>query len=295
MAKATKREIDRCPLRVEEIPTAALEEWRVDQTKPPRLCESWQLVYVRNGMIEELCDTRWVVLRRGALLLHQPNEQYAMRIPATVPPEVLRVDFVCRGQAMDLFRGRATRTSSEERACLRQMLLSLSDWFEPPAAPGEPPALRPDPPFGAMQLLMTDLERLLILLTRRLQRPRRPSPRVQAEQNQTALVEAVRLYFAQNLEVPVTLAETCRVNECDRMRLQSAFRARTRCNPMQYYARMRLEYASQLMAQGYRPGQVAEMLHYSSTAYFSKCFHVATGMTPTAYCRKPQPLHLCNK
>ena len=130
---------------------------------------------------------------------------------------------------------------------------------------------------------------------RRRQRTRKQSPRARAEQEQAALVESVRLYFAQNIEKPLALDQVCDANSCSRVALQQAFRARTRMGPMEYFSCMKAEQAALLLTQGYGPGETARMLGYGSLAWFSRRFHALTGQTPGAYRRAPHPLHLCER
>ena len=100
------------------------------------------------------------------------------------------------------------------------------------------------------------------------------------ERRQTALVEAARAYFAQNLNHEVKIDEVCAAVGCTRTQLQQAFRARLRHTAMDEFSSMRLEYASQLLARGATPGEVAAQMGYCSGAYFSQKFHAATGNTP---------------
>ena len=139
------------------------------------------------------------------------------------------------------------------------------------------------------------LAQLLYLLARRRQRTRKQSPRARAEQEQAALVESVRLYFAQNIEKPLALDQVCDANGCSRVALQQAFRTRTRMGPMEYFSCMKAEQAALLLTQGYGPGETARMLGYGSLAWFSRRFHALTGQTPGAYRRAPHPLHLCER
>ena len=74
------------PLRVEQVPAASVEEWRTGDGMPERICDTWQLVYLSGGAVEELCDARTVTLRAGQLLLHEPGETCAMRAVGEVPP-----------------------------------------------------------------------------------------------------------------------------------------------------------------------------------------------------------------
>lgn len=283
-------------LQLQEIRTAAAAEWRVGNTLSPRQCEVWQLVYVMDGIIEESTDGRPAVVRAGRVLIHQPEETVAMRATGEVPPEVLRVSFRASGTALDLFRDRLIRVNAVEKNVLHRLADCVRETWQLPEEPDGEPVPRPDPPFGVLRLTQLYLEEFLWLTGRRLRRTgRKPSPRLVAEQNQRAIVEAARLYFSEHIEEEPGLEQTCRAVGCGRAALQQAFRARTGLSPREYYACLRVERAGSLLAQGHTPGQVARMLGYSSISYFSQRFRALTGRTPTAYRKDPQPLHLCNK
>ena len=281
---------DEWPLRVTGIASAAESEWRIGQQTPERTCEGWLLVYVKSGMVEELCDTHRVLLRAGQILFHQPAELFAMRAVGEVPPEVFRVEFTADGSAMDSFRSCHMRLGNAEKSCLRQLAETVREVFQPVQDACQMPARRAEIPFGGKELQTIYLAQLLYLLARRRQRTRKQSPRARAEQEQAALVESVRLYFAQNIEKPLALDQVCDANGCSRVALQQAFRARTRMGPMEYFSCMKAEQAALLLTQGYGPGETARMLGYGSLAWFSRRFHALTGQTPGAYRRAPHPL-----
>ena len=194
---------DEWPLRVTGIASAAESEWRIGQQTPERTCEGWLLVYVKSGMVEELCDTHRVLLRAGQILFHQPAELFAMRAVGEVPPEVFRVEFTADGSAMDSFRSCHMRLGNAEKSCLRQLAETVREVFQPVQDACQMPARRAEIPFGGKELQTIYLAQLLYLLARRRQRTRKQSPRARAEQEQAALVESVRLYFAQNIEKPL--------------------------------------------------------------------------------------------
>ncbi len=244
---------DEWPLRVTGIASAAESEWRIGQQTPERTCEGWLLVYVKSGMVEELCDTHRVLLRAGQILFHQPAELFAMRAVGEVPPEVFRMEFTADGSAMDSFRSCHMRLGNAEKSCLRQLAETVREVFQPVQDACQMPARRAEIPFGGKELQTIYLAQLLYLLARRRQRTRKQSPRARAEQEQAALVESVRLYFAQNIEKPLALDQVCDANGCSRVALQQAFRARTRMGPMEYFSCMKAEQAALLLTQGYGP------------------------------------------
>ena len=83
------------PLRVDGVTAGWAAERRPEDVIPAARTDAWQLVYVRSGTIEERCDDRRVLLRAGGLLFHQPAETFGMRPVGEVPPDVLRLDFLC--------------------------------------------------------------------------------------------------------------------------------------------------------------------------------------------------------
>ena len=278
------------PLRVEAVPAAHTSEWRADDSFPPRQTQAWQLIYVRSGTIEERCDDRRVLLRAGGLLFHQPGEVFAMTTVGEVPPETLRIDFYCTGAAMDRFRGTTLHAEPAEQHDLDWLANTANTIFDAAPVRGEPPIVKEDLPFGAMQQFIIHLENLLILLARRCRRTKRPVARVRRERRQYVLVEDARAYFAANLTRELKVDEVCAALGCTRPQLQQAFRARLRRTAMEEFSAMRIEYAAQLLARGASPGEVAAQMGYCSGAYFSQRFRAATGHTPSAYRRIQQGL-----
>lgn len=278
------------PIRIESVPSAWAAERRTEDSLPPACTAGWQLVYVREGVVEEHCGERRVLLRAGGILLHQPEETFSMRGVGEMPPEVLRIDFFCTGAAMDRFRGAVFHAEPVEQHDLNWLMKAVGELYEAPEAPGRPPRPREDVPFGARQQLAIHLENLLILLARRCKRPRKPTNRLRRERRQNALVEAARSYFAQNLHHEIRVEDVCTAVGCTRTQLQQAFRARLRHTALEEFAAMRLDYAAQLLARGATPGEVAAQMGYCSGAYFSQKFRAATGNTPSAYRRMQQGL-----
>ena len=193
---------DEWPLRVTGIASAAESEWRIGQQTPERTCEGWLLVYVKSGMVEELCDTHRVLLRAGQILFHQPAELFAMRAVGEVPPEVFRVEFTADGSAMDSFRSCHMRLGNAEKSCLRQLAETVREVFQPVQDACQMPARRAEIPVwrqrAANHLSGTAAVPVGPAAGNAPAKQRPPCAR--AEQEQAALVESVRLYFAQNIE-----------------------------------------------------------------------------------------------
>ena len=254
------------PLRVDGVTAGWAAERRPEDVIPAARTDAWQLVYVRSGTIEERCDDRRVLLRAGGLLFHQPAETFGMRPVGEVPPDVLRLDFLCTQAGMDRFRGAVFHAEPQEQHDLNWLMDAVTEYFEPPDTLGQATVPKEEQPYGAQQQLAIHLENLLILLARRYKRARKPGVRLRRERRQTALVDAARTYFAKNLERELRVDEVCEAIGCTRPQLQAAFRTRLRHTAMEEFSAMRLDYAAQLLARGDTPGEVAERMGYRSGA-----------------------------
>lgn len=283
-------ETEHYPLRVTTVPAAQLVEWRTGDVLPRSSCPVWQLVYVRSGMIEEMCGTHRMRMRAGTLLIHQPEESYAMRALSDLPPEVLRIEFGCDSTVMDTLRDQRFHADPRDQLALGWVCSTVPLLFFPPEAPGAAPQRRPDPPFGTAQQLAIYLENLLIFLVRRSATTRRPTPRAMRENRMNAVVETARLYFSAHIEKKVTVDELCAATGYSKYQLNEAFQTRLHHSPLEEFSAMKLTYAAQLLARGAAPGEVAARLGYCTPAYFTKRFHAAMGCTPSAYRRVQQGL-----
>lgn len=271
------------PLRIEQLISASSAEYRADAELPAAPHAGWVLVYLHSGNIEERCDDRRILLHPGALLLHPPGEVSAMRTVGGVPPEVLRVEFLCTGESAELMHGFVTHAEPGEQRDTQYIMQKVRLLFDA----DDPTRLRGEPALGEVQQMVLRLEDLLILMVRRCRQPRRQSAvRQQRERRQTALVEAARSYFAANLHSELHIGALCEALGCSRAQLQQAFRARTRSTAGAEFTAMRLDYAAQLLARGALPGEVAAEMGYCSGAHFSKKFREATGNTPAEYRRQ---------
>lgn len=271
------------PLRVEQLIAASSAEYRADAELPAAPHAGWVLVYLHSGNIEERCDDRRILLHPGALLLHPPGEVSGMRTVGGVPPEVLRVEFVCTGEAAERMHGFVIHAEPGEQRDVRYLMQRIPALFDA----DDPTRLQQDLALGEVQQMVLRLEDLLILVARRGRQPRRQSAvRLQRERRQAALVEAARTYFAENLRRELHIGELCEALGCSRAQLQQAFRARTRSTAGAEFTAMRLDYAAQLLARGALPGEVAAEMGYCSGAHFSKKFREATGNTPAEYRRQ---------
>lgn len=77
-----------------------------------------------------------------------------------------------------------------------------------------------------------------------------------------------------------TIADSMYMHEATVIRV---FKERYGITPMKYLAAIRIEAAKRMIDDGIPIGNIAGMLKFSDTSYFSYCFRKETGMTPAQY------------
>lgn len=234
--------------------------------------------------------TRRVLLRAGGLFIPPAGRDLWHAPVGEVPPDVLRLDFLCTQAGMDRFRGAVFHAEPQEQHDLNWLMDAVTEYFEPPDTLGQATVPKEEQPYGAQQQLAIHLENLLILLARRYQAcpQARRAPAAGAPPDRPG--GRCPHLLCQKPGAGAAVDEVCEAIGCTRPQLQAAFRTRLRHTAMEEFSAMRLDYAAQLLARGDTPGEVAERMGYRSGAYFSQKFKEATGNTPSAYRRLQQGL-----
>ncbi|MDX1605128.1 MAG: GlxA family transcriptional regulator [Candidatus Competibacterales bacterium] len=101
------------------------------------------------------------------------------------------------------------------------------------------------------------------------------------------LAAAVNL-MAIHIETPLSTSELAARSGLSLRQLERVFRQHQRCTPQQYYLRLRLRRARQLLTQTECPVmQVALATGFASHSHFSKCYRELFGRTPQQERRAP--------
>ena len=209
-----------------------------------------------------------------------------MRPVGEVPPDVLRLDFLCTQAGMDRFRGAVFHAEPQEQHDLNWLMDAVTEYFEPPDTLGQATVPKEEQPYGAQQQLAIHLENLLILLARRYKRARKPGVRLRRSAARPPW------WTLPAPTLPKTWSGSCGWTRCVR---PSAAPGRNCRRPSAPGCGIRLWRNSppcgwttppSCWPGAIPPGEVAERMGYRSGAYFSQKFKEATGNTPQ---RLPPP------
>lgn len=97
-------------------------------------------------------------------------------------------------------------------------------------------------------------------------------------------------YMKAHLDQPVTIAALSAMVELSQSSFFELFRTATQETPLQWFIRMRMRRASELLVQTRLPiKQVAKHVGYEDPLYFSRAFKSVCGLPPSTFRARNQP------
>ena len=268
-------------IRVDRIVTVHYFEYMNDFSFPGERHDFWEFLCVDKGEAVVTAGERRFTLKKDEIVFHQPDEFHAVESNGEIAPNLVVVSFFCDRPAMDFFRSRTLRIGEMERGLLASILSEAGRCFSTPLDDPytKKMELSADAPFGSLQMIQLYLEQLLIRLIRQTETPARHRGRADGD-----VYERLLSYLENHLTGQLSIEQICRDNLIGRSQMQKLFRERSGCGIIDYFSRMKIDAAKQLIrSQRLNFTQIADELGYTSVHYFSRQFKKVTGMTPSEY------------
>ena len=274
---------------VEAIYSVHYFEYASDYRYPGEQHDFWEFCYVDKGEVEVLAGENWLHLKKGQIVFHKPGEFHSLQANGKVAPNLVVASFGCNGPMMQWFEDRIVTVGDRERSFLANILEEANTAFLSPLNDPELKQLTRSASAlpGAEQMIKVSLESLLIEIYRKGMRDTQPSHgpssflRERAQQEQ---IDGILAYFEENISQQLTLQDICKDNLIGRSALQKMFREKTGGGAIEYFSKMKIEAAKQMIREGgHNFTEISSHLGYSSIHYFSRHFKKATGMTLSEY------------
>lgn len=278
----------RMSLTIRSIVTIHYFEYTSDYYYPGESHPFWEFLYVDKGEVAVAGDERSYTLKKGQIIFHRPGEFHKLWANGEVAPNLVVVSFVCDSPDMAFFERRVLTAGDFERDCMAAIVSEARSAFSTPLNDPDTQGLqrREEVPFAAEQLIRLHLELMLIHLRRAAaagKQPAQPGSLIR-EKNQRDFMDKVTAYLEANLHRRLTLEDVCRENLVGRSYLQKIFREKTGGGVMEYFGRMKIDAARQMIRQNRNNfTEISTLLGYTSIHYFSRHFKKVTGMTPSEY------------
>ena len=250
----------------------------------------WEILYVDSGAVEVIAGDRKMLLEKGNVIFHQPNEFHAFHAIGKKAPNLIVISFDCDSPNMEVFREKVLPVNELQVRLFGILVEEAKRTFCLPLA--SPLRCRPDAPFGSEQVLRSVLEILMIHLYRSLNEESEMPKAAPASGSHQHLVEQVTAYLQARIGQSLTVADICRDNMISRSLLQRVFHEYKGCGVIEYFNRMKIDAAMELIRENrYTYSQIAGMLNYSSYQYFSLQFRKYVRMSPSEYHSSAKHFH----
>lgn len=271
-------------LHIEKVVTIHYFEYMKDFLYPGESHDFWEFQCVDKGEARVLDHT----LKAGQVIFHKPNEFHDLRANGEIAPNVVVVSFVCNSPVMKFFEGKILNLTERERELIGMILSEAKNCIASPLNLNYLKKMekREDAVFGAEQFIRIYLESLLLHMVRRnLPKPvKTPYKTLTVRESTSEVYGRIQDYLKEHICEYVTIEDICQENQVGRSQLQRIFREYHNCGVIDFFTRMKIEYAKQLIReQNKNFTQISEFLGYSSIHYFSRQFKKITGMAPSEY------------
>ena len=253
----------------------------------------WEMLIVDKGEVDVTAGDKQLVLKRGEVVFHKPNEFHSLRANGKIAPNLVVISFECDSPAMKFFEEKTLQVTDHERSLLgtiiKEARLAFKGRLDDPYQ--EKLILEDHVPLGSMQMIKHSIEILLLTLLRRYMGTlpvAAVAPKTLAKfttvNADTEVYNRIIAYMDDHIYANLTIDELCRSTLVGRSKAQKLFRDRNNCGVINHFSQMKIEKAKELIRnKDMNFTQISDLLGYTSIHYFSRQFKKITGMTPSEY------------
>ncbi len=253
--------------RITKLHTFFRKTRTADYRFPGESHDFWELVCVEEGRVGITAGEQIFELEPGQAFLHPPMQFHSIYSTGSSCPTYYIFTFAggdipdfedCVCRIPDLSRVKSLYELG------RKTFYVHHGWIQ---------RLMEDAPNPL--LFTKQLEFLLLQLSQKEQ----PRNRTQSAQNYATIMQAIHQNLHRRLTVP-ELAALCNMSEIN---LQKTFSRYAGVGVMEYFSRIKMQRAIELLRQGLSVKETALQLGYKDQNYFSTSFKRITGQSPSVY------------
>lgn len=280
-------------ISINELITIHYFEYRSDFSFPGESHNFWEFVCVDKGEVKIRMGDSNLILKKGEIAFHKPNEFHTVDATGTSAPNLVVISFQCTSSAMSFFEGKILKIDELERNILADIITEGKTVFQGRLDdPYQTEMIRSSTATAdAEQLIRIHLEYFLIHLMRRYSHSplststNTPSSlKVTKMKSDTEVLNRIISYMETRLNSRITIEQICKDNMIGRSQLQKLFQQKTGLGIIEYFSNMKIEAAKEMIRTGHMNfTQISEQLGYTSIHYFSRQFKKITNMTPSEY------------
>lgn len=273
-----------CPVVVDSIYTVHYFEYAKDFAYSGEVHDFWELVYADKKNLFITAGAKEIELEAGQMYLHKPNEFHNIRCDGKRAANSVIISFDCSTPELMSVAGRVITLGENERRLIGSVVKEASASFTTPL--GNPYTnvmeLSQAGGFGTQQMIRLSVEMLLI----RLIRENINEGPVKIKKN-NALLAQITDFLSENVEKKLTFEDILKHFNLSASVVKKIFREQMGCGIMDYFVRLKIDKAKELIREeNYTFTEIAEILGFNTSQYFTTVFKRVSGMTPSEYARK---------
>jgi len=238
----------------------------------------WEIVFVREGNICVGTEEHIFHLSKGEMIFHKPMEFHKFHIENGKPATLFIMSFSASGSVLKRFENCVLRLSLEQNRAVSYMISFLR----------EECALENGFSFTCLNELAeypTKFQRFTCMVELLLLSLLNESNHINAVSDVPEVIayrKAVQL-MEKRIEEWISVPEIAKECHVSASYLKKVFAKYLGIGIHQYFLKMKIRYASQMLKEGKSVSEIAASLSFSSPNYFSTVFKRETGMTPLCY------------
>ena len=246
----------------------------------------WEMVYIDKGKVQIRSDEENIILSRGEIFFHRPNEFHSIKALHSAP-NFFVVSFVCHSPLMVYLEKYHTVLNKTLHGFISSVIKEAENtYFIPKNDPTLKKLVKKETaPIGGEQLIKTYLEQFLIFLIRNIvKKDKNSSVFPSKESMETHLVSSAKRLFEEKAEELFRIDDLCATLGYSKSYLSKLFHEQTGTTLAAYAVETKIKRAKQLIREGgLNFAQISDRLSFDNPQYFSRVFKRVTGMTPTEF------------
>lgn len=248
----------------------------------------WEFVYVEKGSVSVKADHMTYVLKRGEMVCHKPYEFHCVN-PYEENTSVIIFCFECTGEKMQYFNNKIISVNQRQKHYLNDIVENASKLLIPKsplqiAADGHMDRSA-DGTVAQEQYIGNTVELLILSLMNSeiTERKKRVEYYEHSLQRRTITADIIE-YLNDNISQPIRLSDICEKFSYSLSSIKRIFKSETGCTVIDYLNNLRINKAKELLVYSNSSIEnIAGMLGFSNTYYFSNCFKNKVGESPLKY------------
>ena len=247
----------------------------------------WEFFYLDRGSVLIELEDRTLSISAGEGILYPPFSKHRLAGSDAESINVITLSFDCPNLDVDFFSNKVFPLNSFEKNILSKIIKVGNLYFErysndPFGEKGI--KLQKDSPHYVAPFIKASIEYLLLLLYLE-----KTFTNIEIKTSKLDLsppISKVVDYMHQNVYKKLTLSDFAAIANMSSSQFRMQFKKETKQSVIDFFNDLKVEQAKILIRENvYSLDEIASMLNYSSSSYFSRQFKQKANMTPTEYSR----------